>query len=180
MFFFLLLFSTETSMVEVWNERFPLPDNDFEFLEPLLALRTSMLLTLVKLRTNKSSSREGLVNLARAYKDLATHLEMQAKVARRSHNPQVQFDVYSCLFILVLSKLFIQLSLSISTSIISGEEMKILSDCIEGETWCINWIARAHPPSPKKIGKREAVQGLNWGSLFAIYAIYVFTFYSRF
>ena len=76
-------------MVELWNERFPLPDNDFEFLEPLLALRSSMLVTLVKLRANKSSSREGLINQARAYKDLATHLEMQAKVARRSHNPQV-------------------------------------------------------------------------------------------
>ena len=80
-------------MVEVWNERFPLPDNDFEFLEPLLALRTSMLLTLVKLRANKSSSREGLINQARTYKDLATHLEMQAKVARRSHNPQVHWFV---------------------------------------------------------------------------------------
>lgn len=86
---FLLLFSAEASMVELWNERYPLPDNDFEFLEPILALRTSMLLTLVKLRANKSSSREGLINQARAYKDLATHLEMQAKVARRSHNPQV-------------------------------------------------------------------------------------------
>lgn len=74
-------------MVDIWNERFPLPDNDFEFLEPVLALRTSMLQTLVTLRRNKSHSPEGL---ARAYKDLATHLEMQAKRARWSHNPQVR------------------------------------------------------------------------------------------
>lgn len=74
-------------MVDIWNERFPLPDNDFEFLEPVLALRTSMLQTLVTLRRNKSHSPEGL---ARAYKDLAIHLEMQAKRARWSHNPQVR------------------------------------------------------------------------------------------
>lgn len=80
-------------MVELWNERFPLPDNDFEFLEPLLALRTSMLQTLVKLRQDKVNSPEGILHLARAYKDLATHLEMQAKVARRANNPQVQLAV---------------------------------------------------------------------------------------
>ena len=80
-------------MVEIWNERFPLPDNDFEFLEPVLALRTSMLQTLVNLRAKKNSSAEGVAHLAQAYKDLATHLEMQAKLARRSLNPQVQFDV---------------------------------------------------------------------------------------
>lgn len=80
-------------MVEMWNERFPLPDNDFEFLEPLLALRTSMLQTLVKLRQDKVNSPEGILQLARAYKDLATHLEMQAKVARRANNPQVHFAV---------------------------------------------------------------------------------------
>ncbi|CAH3032263.1 unnamed protein product [Porites lobata] len=79
----------DASMVEMWNERFPLPDNDFEFLEPLLALRTSMLQTLVKLRQDKVNSPEGILQLARAYKDLATHLEMQAKVARRANNPQV-------------------------------------------------------------------------------------------
>lgn len=76
-------------MVDIWNERFPLPDNDFEFLEPLLALRTSMLQTLVKLRQNKSHNPDGVTRLARAYKDLAIHLEMQAKHARWSHNPQV-------------------------------------------------------------------------------------------
>ena len=80
------LFSTEDSIVDTWNERFPLPDNDFEFLEPVLALRTSMLQTLVTLRRIKSHSPE---KLARAYKDLAVHLEMQAKRARWSHNPQV-------------------------------------------------------------------------------------------
>lgn len=80
-------------MVEIWSERFPLPDNDFELLEPLLALRTSMLQTLVKLRTNKNTSPEGVIDLARAYKDLAMHLEMQAKIARRSRNPQVQFGI---------------------------------------------------------------------------------------
>jgi len=80
-------------MVEIWNERFPLPDNDFEFLEPLLALRTSMLQTLVKLRQDKVNSPEGILQLVRAYKDLATHLEMQAKVARRANNPQVQLAV---------------------------------------------------------------------------------------
>lgn len=80
-------------MVELWNERFPLPDNDFEFLEPLLALRTSMLQTLVKLRQDKANSPEGILHLARAYKDLATHLEMQTKVARRANNPQVQLAV---------------------------------------------------------------------------------------
>ena len=80
-------------MVEMWNERFPLPDNDFEFLEPLLAIRTSMLQTLVKLRQDKVNSPEGILHLARAYKDLATHLEMQAKVARRANNPQVQLAV---------------------------------------------------------------------------------------
>jgi len=72
-------------MIDIWKERFPLPDNDFEFLEPVLALRTSMLQTLVTLRKRKSHSPE---KLARAYKDLAIHLEMQAKTAR-SHNPQV-------------------------------------------------------------------------------------------
>jgi len=77
---------TEDSLVDIWNERFPLPDNDFEFLEPVLALRTSMLQTLVTLRRLKSHSPE---KLARAYKDLAIHLEMQAKRARWSHNPQV-------------------------------------------------------------------------------------------
>ena len=80
-------------MVEMWNERFPLPDNDFEFLEPLLALRTSMLQTLVKLRQDKVNSPEGILQLSRAYKDLATHLEMQAKVARRANSPQVQLAV---------------------------------------------------------------------------------------
>ena len=80
-------------MVELWNERFPLPDNDFEFLEPLLALRTSMLQTLVKLRQDKVNSPEGILHLARVYKDLATHLERQAKVARRANNPQVQLAV---------------------------------------------------------------------------------------
>ena len=79
------LFSTDDSMIDIWKERFPLPDNDFEFLEPVLALRTSMLQTLVTLRKRKSHSPE---KLARAYKDLAIHLEMQAKTAR-SHNPQV-------------------------------------------------------------------------------------------
>ena len=83
------LFSTEDSIVDNWNERFPLPDNDFEFLEPVLALRTSMLQTLVTLRRSKSHSPE---KLARAYKDLAIHLEMQAKRARWSHNPQVRSD----------------------------------------------------------------------------------------
>lgn len=84
-------------MVELWNERFPLPDNDFEFLEPLLALRTSMLQTLVKLRQKENSSPEDVMNLARAYKDLATHLEIQAKVARRSNSPQVH--TFSCFII---------------------------------------------------------------------------------
>ena len=77
-------------MVDIWNERFPLPDNDFEFLEPLLALRTTMLQTLVQLRQNKSNNAQGLIPLARSYKDLATHLEIQAKIARWSHNPQVR------------------------------------------------------------------------------------------
>jgi len=77
--------STDDSMIDIWKERFPLPDNDFEFLEPVLALRTSMLQTLVTLRKRKTHSLE---KLARAYKDLAIHLEMQAKTAR-SHNPQV-------------------------------------------------------------------------------------------
>lgn len=81
--------SAENSLVDVWNERFPLPDNDFEFLEPLLALRSSMLQTLVILRSKKNDSREDVINLARAYKDFAVHLEMQAKMARRSNNPQV-------------------------------------------------------------------------------------------
>ena len=83
------LFSTEDSIVDNWNERFPLPDNDFEFLEPVLALRASMLQTLVTLRRIKSHSPK---KLAQAYKDLAIHLEMQAKKARWSHNPQVRSD----------------------------------------------------------------------------------------
>lgn len=90
---FLNFFSKDASIVEMWNERFPLPDNDFEFLEPLLALRTSMLQTLVKLRQDKVNSPEGVLQLARTYKDLITHLEMQAKVARRANNPQVQLAV---------------------------------------------------------------------------------------
>ena len=89
-FIFSYLCSTEESIVDVWNERFPLPDNDFEFVEPLLALRASMLQTLVKLRQYKSRNPEGVTRLARACKDLATHLEIQAKTARRSHNPQVR------------------------------------------------------------------------------------------
>ncbi|XP_066028150.1 serine-protein kinase ATM isoform X2 [Pocillopora verrucosa] len=81
--------STEDNMVDIWNERFPLPDNDFEFLEPSLALRTTMLHTVVKLRYGKRNDAGGLMRLGRSYKDLATHLEMQARLARRSHNPQV-------------------------------------------------------------------------------------------
>ena len=89
---FSLVFSTEENMVDIWNERFPLPDNDFEFLEPLLALRTTMLHTVVKLRYGKRNDAGGLMRLGRSYKDLATHLEMQARLARRSHNPQVLYN----------------------------------------------------------------------------------------
>ena len=80
-------FSPEDSVVDVWNER--LPDNDFEFLEPLLALRTSMLQTLVKVRREKCDAAEDRIYVAYAYKDLVTHLQMQAKIARQSFNPQV-------------------------------------------------------------------------------------------
>ena len=97
--------SAENSLVDVWNERFPLPDNDFEFLEPLLALRSSMLKTLVILRSKKNDSREDVINLARAYKDFAVHLEMQAKMARRSNNPQV-----GCLRFLVLLLSYLRIS----------------------------------------------------------------------
>ena len=90
--FSLVDFSTEDNMVDIWNERFPLPDNDFEFLEPLLALRTTMLHTVVKLRYGKRNDAGGLMRLGRSYKDLATHLEMQARLARRSHNPQVLYN----------------------------------------------------------------------------------------
>lgn len=85
-----LLFSAETNLVDVWEERFPLPDNDFEFLEPLLALRTSMLQTRVKVRSKNSDRPEDVMKLAGAYKDFVIHLEMQAKMARQSNNPQVR------------------------------------------------------------------------------------------
>ena len=85
-----LLFSAETNLVDVWEERFPLPDNDFEFLEPLLALRTSMLQTRVKVMSKDSDRPEDVMKLAGAYKDFAIHLEMQAKIARQSNNPQVR------------------------------------------------------------------------------------------
>ena len=85
-----LLFSAETNLVDVWEERFPLPDNDFEFLEPLLALRTSMLQTRVKVMSKDSDRPEDVMKLAGAYKDFAIHLEMQAKMARQSNNPQVR------------------------------------------------------------------------------------------
>ncbi|XP_074626555.1 serine-protein kinase ATM-like isoform X2 [Acropora palmata] len=81
--------SAETNLVDVWEERFPLPDNDFEFLEPLLALRTSMLQTRVKVMSKDSDRPEDVMKLAGAYKDFAVHLEMQAKMARQSNNPQV-------------------------------------------------------------------------------------------
>lgn len=85
-----LLFSAETNLVDVWEERFPLPDNDFEFLEPLLALRTSMLQTRVKVMSKDSDRPEDVMKLAGAYKDFVIHLEMQAKMARQSNNPQVR------------------------------------------------------------------------------------------
>ena len=92
-----LLFSAETNLVDMWEERFPLPDNDFEFLEPLLALRTSMLQTRVKVMSKDSDRPEDVMKLAGAYKDFAIHLEMQAKMARQSNNPQVR--CWRCLII---------------------------------------------------------------------------------
>lgn len=78
-------FNGDTDFLSEWNDRFPLPDTDFEFLEPVLALRTSILQTLVKVRRGQSMD-----GLAPIYKGIVEHLEVQAKVAREAKNPQVR------------------------------------------------------------------------------------------
>lgn len=81
----------EGELVPYWKDRFPLPDNDFEFLEPVLALRTTMLQTLVEICQNKDDKGKKTMDWTmKAFKDLLTHLEIQAKIARQANSPQVQ------------------------------------------------------------------------------------------
>jgi hypothetical protein len=74
----------EADLLAEWNERFPLPDTDFEFQEPVLALRTSMLQTLAKVKRPQN-----IDGVAPIYKGLVGHLEVQAKIAREANVPQV-------------------------------------------------------------------------------------------
>ncbi|EDO36404.1 predicted protein [Nematostella vectensis] len=71
-------------LVNKWKERFPLPDNDFIFVEPVLALRTAALHMLARV-----NSRQGREVLGSIYQVLVGHLESQAKLARQAGKPQV-------------------------------------------------------------------------------------------
>ena len=83
----------ETQLVSHWKDRFPLPETDFEFLEPVLALRTTMLQMLLEnCRTeNNSQGPDAMGRTARALRDLVVHREIQAKLARQANSAQVRY-----------------------------------------------------------------------------------------
>ena len=67
-------------MLTKWKQQLPIMENDFEFIEPTLALRTVLLQTLLEKRsaTQQAPVLQGLVG----------HLQMQAEMARNAAHYQ--------------------------------------------------------------------------------------------
>ena len=80
-------FSAE--LMPTLKDRFPLPETDFEFIEPVLALNTSLFRTRLEMSKKWSEKSGELQGLAAAYKDVVNHLLTQAKLARQANSPQV-------------------------------------------------------------------------------------------
>ncbi|XP_022082003.1 serine-protein kinase ATM-like isoform X2 [Acanthaster planci] len=69
------------SVLRSWNAQLALMDNDFEFAEPTLVLRTVLLqLLLEQCNTN---------NHAQAYEGLVAHLKIQTEIARKAESFQI-------------------------------------------------------------------------------------------
>lgn len=73
-----------------------MPENDFEFIEPVLALNASLMRTRLEMSKKLSEESGQHHSLATAYKDVVNHLLTQAKLARQANSHQVFYKFIFC------------------------------------------------------------------------------------